>query len=72
MISTMVQFGGGGGGGVTVIDQLSLSLSSFRRLRRNDGDVQSSFLGDTKLFRADGSGVGMEEARGCSLRNCGI
>ena len=59
-------------GGVTVIDQLSLSLSSLRRLRRNDGDVQSGFLGDIKLFRDDGSGVGMEEACGCSLRNCGI
>ena len=60
------------GGCVTVIDQLSLSLSSLRRLRRNDGDIQSGFLGDVKLFRADGSGVGMEEACRCSLRNYGI
>ena len=30
---------------MTVIDQLSLSLSSLQRLRRNDGDVQSGFLG---------------------------
>ena len=63
MISTMVQWG------VTIINQLSLSLSSLRRLHRNDGDVQSGFQGDIKLFRADGSGVGMEEACGCSLRN---